>query len=102
MADAPPPIVCGPILRRAEPTQVLVWIATSFDPSAGLQLNFMDASTPYREEGLPTTGDLKTIRVGERLWISLVAAYPDAKSSKKAFPTGKLLSYELWFKRVEG
>lgn len=100
--DAAPAIVAGPILRRAEEGEVVVWIATSFDPSAGLLLNIMDVSTPYREVGLPALNELKTVRVGERLYISLVSAWPDAKPPQKgAFPRGKLLAYELWFTVIE-
>ena len=93
-----PPIVAGPILRRAAEDQVSVWIATTFDPSPGLQLTILDASVEHRYAGLPSTSVLKTIRAGEHLYISLVTAHPDAAPPRRAaFPKDALLAYELWF-----
>ncbi|MGH9159183.1 MAG: hypothetical protein ACRD2X_04265 [Vicinamibacteraceae bacterium] len=93
-----PSVVAGPILRRAAEDQVSVWIATTFDPSPGVQLTILDASVPNRYAGLPSTTVRKTIRTGEHLYISLVTSYPIADPPRRAaFPRDVLLAYELWF-----
>ena len=91
----------GPILPRADEDQVSVWIATTFDPSLGLELAILDVSTPYREVG-PSFSACQTVRAGENLYISLVSASAEAKPPIRGrFPKDTLLAYELWFTRSQ-
>jgi hypothetical protein len=97
-----PPILAGPILRRAEPGRVSVWLATSFDPSPGLALKiFQEAAvtkTGFLE--IATVSSSTTIRAGDQAYVSLVSADPDAKSpALAAFPTNVLLAYQVWLTR---
>jgi hypothetical protein len=93
-------IVAGPIMRRADEDQICVWLATSFDPALGVELTILDVSVPYREVGILSTSVCRTIRAGENLYVSMIAAYPDAKPPRQGkFPKDTLLAYELWFTR---
>ena len=59
-----PLILAGPILRRADENQVYVWLVTSFDPAAGLELEILDVSDPKRENPIQATSELKTCGPG--------------------------------------
>jgi hypothetical protein len=90
-------LLAGPVLRRAEPQRICIWIATDA-PANGLAevLQFPDSYRP----GLPLeiigasradSDTTRTVRLGERLYVTLIQAYPDAG----AFPQDRLLAYDL-------
>jgi hypothetical protein len=81
-------LLAGPILRRTEPGQVCVWLATS-EPAAisGEVLALGDHGRPLG------TGVAETVRLGPRLFVHLVRIRPD--DSDTGFPTDTLLAYDL-------
>jgi hypothetical protein len=88
MADFPPLVLAGPILRRCDTSMVTVWIATSEDLPRDATLAVFDYSKSVSKT-LDTSVDRTTITVGERLFIHLFIA------RSAGFPTGKLLAYDL-------
>jgi hypothetical protein len=98
MADLPE-VLAGPILRRCTKSMVAVWIATSFDVSGGMELDIYDSSNSKAEKLIGTSSEHRFVRVGSKLFVSLVVARPaPAAGQQKAspFPVGRLLSYEIF------
>jgi hypothetical protein len=118
-----PLLLAGPILRRAEPSQVCIWIACSKAVSIQAEI-FRVESDPIEtgkiknyyndNDNQPNTtnpigfGSAKSIRLGENLYIGLVVARPlqsntkyntnNSSSDKKItsnFPTDELLAYDI-------
>ncbi|WP_064093123.1 metallophosphoesterase family protein [Rossellomorea aquimaris] len=90
-----PTILCGPIVRRVEPTQAIIWIALSkpFRVSGELfKVNHSDSDV-YEYEKIDCEIKTKTMRVGKCLYISLVKLSPQAGT----FPTNHLLGYNVLF-----
>jgi hypothetical protein len=117
-----PTLLAGPILRRAEPERVCIWIASSKPVSMRAEIFRVDdlkkATDAYESKinakaiGL---GSAESLRLGERLYIGLVTACPiqeeedvdddddddddvvnnDSHTSKVGFPTDDLLAYDL-------
>ncbi len=83
-------LLAGPILRRTEPGQVCVWLATSEPASIGGEVLALDGGVPGGPLG---TGDAKTVRLGPRLFVHLVRIRPDDDNG--SFPTDTLLAYDL-------
>jgi hypothetical protein len=81
-------LLAGPILRRTEPTQVCVWLATSVPADIrGEVVPMVDG-----EEGRPVgAGVADTVRMGPRLFFHLVRMHPE----EDRFPTDRLLAYDL-------
>src|SRR3954470_11198900 len=84
-------LLAGPILRRTEPEQVCVWLATS--QPANIQGEVVRLSDDHSATaGDPIgTGDAETLRVGVSLFVHMVRIRPEGG----AFPTDELLAYDL-------
>jgi hypothetical protein len=90
-------LLAGPFLRRAEPRQVCIWIAT--DAPLHAQAEVFRLSVPYQpEEPLEILGEsgegsggARTVHLGERLYVTLIRAHPRGQ----AFPKDQLLAYDL-------
>ena len=84
-----PPILAGPIVRGAEPGQVWFWLATS------VQVDGVTAKISQMEGGggfgVPVESAYKSVRLGERLWVTLVSAKPNSGT----FPLDKILDYDI-------
>lgn len=68
-------ILAGPILRRVDASEVTVWIATSSDPGSDAALRVLGG------EGGAASGaslPVQTVRVGSRLFVSLLRWRPDS------------------------
>ena len=116
-------LLAGPILRRAEPKQVSIWIACSIpliiraeifrvadlEPISGTQnKNNTEQAKPI---GL---GSATCIRLGEHLYIGLVTAKPIPQAETirnrnnstnmdfSSFPTHELLAYDIELSYYEG
>jgi len=77
-------ILAGPMLRRCDSHQVNIWLATS---SAPQQL----AATVLQDANLLSRSTVKTVKLGDKLYISLITAHPQAGT----FPTAQLLNYDV-------
>ncbi|WHY03005.1 hypothetical protein [Neobacillus sp. DY30] len=93
-----PMILSGPIVRRAEPDQLTIWIATSksyqihakvFRTTSGKDSNSFDYHI------IQTKCETKMIRMGKQLFIHLIQLSP----YRDTFPTDTLLGYNIYFKR---
>jgi hypothetical protein len=106
-----PILLAGPILRRVEPNQVCIWIASSKAVSIGAEVfrlaDLNKFNTTQCEDnvrikpiGLGTT---ESIRLGEQLYIGLVIVCPiqpdivnnSSNTVKISFPTDELLAYDI-------
>jgi len=91
-----PTILSGPILRRVEPNCIYIWIATSISFKIGVELFQIDENKndhSYSYNLLSDNSESKSIRLGKRVYISLVKITPINGS----FPTNVLLGYNLIF-----
>ena len=91
-----PTILCGPIIRRVEPSQVYIWIALSEPLNVGAKLYktiHSSQNDSYRYELLTDKSMTKTVQLGNRLYIHLIKIIPH----KEHFPTNTLLGYNLFF-----
>ncbi|MDQ0217758.1 hypothetical protein ELQ35_13350 [Peribacillus cavernae] len=90
-----PVVLAGPFLRRTEFDRVYVWIACSeeYEISAELYQINKNAAFAYDPEQIKTS--VKTVRLGEKLFISIVKLEPISES----FPIDQLLGYNIRFTR---
>lgn len=97
-----PLLLAGPIVRRATPEAVWFWFACSkevkscttslipYNSRGEVQQKYLPV--PYTEIPLNVfANQFRTVRLGENIWIVLVAAVP--KDGK--FPTDVILGYDL-------
>jgi len=101
MAEELPLILAGPILRRATPEAVSIWIATRFDPSGGMQARFHDKSKRGQDVLIPTTTEHRYVSLGS-VHINLVTVRPSVPEEQglvkvARFPTATLIGYDLTF-----
>jgi hypothetical protein len=89
-----PLLLAGPIVRRAAPDAVLVWVATSVDVAVTGRV-YQGTSREGRELG---GGEATTLRFGAHLYIKLVRLTPAAGQ----FPRQTVLGYDLRFTPGEG
>jgi hypothetical protein len=82
-----PDVLAGPILRRAEPGRVCVWLATSVDLRVSAEVLSLGSGEARRLGGAKA----RTVRLGRRLYVHLAAAVPD----DERFPTDELLAYDV-------
>lgn len=93
-----PMILSGPIVRRAEPNQITIWIATSksYRIHATIYRITSDKETnSFDYEVIQTKCETNRIQIGKQLFIHLIQLSPD----HDAFPTDTLLGYNIDFKR---
>ncbi len=89
-AAGPPPTLCaGPILRRAEPSAVVVWVATRVPARVGVEVSRLVGADhrPVPVGG----GDGRQVRMGPGLFVHLALARPH----DGAFPTDEILAYDV-------
>lgn len=97
-----PVLLAGPIVRRTEPSRVLIWVATSAPVSVEGRVllpaggDFLSDPAGWRVVG---GGRTESVRIGERLFITLVALAP---RGVQAFPHGTVLAYDLTFHAAAG
>jgi hypothetical protein len=90
-------LLAGPLLRRAEPHRICIWIVTDAPVSGRVELSqFPDDHQPgvsLEIVGTRRTDSVRTrtVRLGERLYVSLLQAFPD----EGTFPCDRLLAYDL-------
>ena len=100
------------MLRRAEPEQVCIWLASSKPVSIRTEIFRVDDLKKTRDTHESKTkvkaiglGYAESLRLGERLYVGLVIARPiqveedvvdnDSHTSKVGFPTDDLLAYDI-------
>lgn len=85
---APPGgLLAGPVLRRAGPDRVCVWICTLGPVRPALRVH-----RASRENDTPVgTGTAESAQMGERLYVHLMTASPGTGR----FPAGELLTYDI-------
>ncbi|MEH7177700.1 hypothetical protein [Neobacillus vireti] len=93
-----PIFLSGPMVRRADSTEITIWIATSksyriLGKIFGITSIKDSKSFEYRL--IHTKTETHTIRMGKQLFIHLLKLTP----YKGTFPTDTLLGYNLHFKR---
>ena len=82
-------LLAGPILRRAEPTRVCIWLATSQPVRARAEIFDLDGN--HRPGLRLGGGESEQLRLGPRLFVHLIQAVPDGQ----AFPVQHLLAYDI-------
>jgi hypothetical protein len=93
-----PMILSGPIIRRAEESQVNIWIATSKSVRLHAKLFTITAKpgqNSYHYRPFYTHCETKTIRMGKQLFVHLIKITP----LDGTFPINTLLGYNLKFRR---
>jgi hypothetical protein len=84
-------LLAGPILRRAEPQRVCIWLATSTPVRARAEI--FDLGRDHRPGSRVGGGESERLQLGPRLFVHLIQAAPDGD----AFPIGRLLVYDIGF-----
>jgi hypothetical protein len=82
-------LLAGPILRRAEPTRVCMWLATS-QPVRARAVIF-ELGRDHRSGSRLGGGASECLQLGPRLFVHLIQAVPDGE----AFPVQQLLAYDI-------
>ncbi|MDQ0971853.1 hypothetical protein QFZ31_001731 [Neobacillus niacini] len=93
-----PMILSGPIVRRAEPSQITIWIATSKScriHAKIYRITLDKASHSFDYDVIQAKCETNTIRMGKQLFIHLIQLSPH----QDTFPTDTLLGYNIHFKR---
>jgi len=88
-----PVLLAGPIVRRAEPERVCIWVATS--RAASLRAVIMRRDGTKLGEGTSAPGSragAAPVPLGERLFVHLLEVRP----RQDAFPQDEILLYDLW------
>jgi hypothetical protein len=93
-----PIILSGPIVRRAEPTQITIWIATSkwYRIHAKVFRITSNKDTElFDYHAFHTNSETNTIRMGKQLFVHLIKLKPLSGT----FPMDTLLGYNIHFKQ---
>ena len=88
-----PAVLAGPLLRRAEPGRVLVWLATSRPVTVQGEILSLASGGGGDGPRRLGRGGGRRVRLGPRLFVHLVSILPDPAVG--AFPSNELLGYEL-------
>ena len=80
-------VLAGPILRRAEPRRVCIWLATSAERQVSAEIFSLGPEGLERVGG----GEGRSVRLGPNLFVHLVTAVPDGDR----FPVDRLLGYDV-------
>lgn len=97
-----PVILAGPIIRRAEPSKVFIWIATSksYRLHAKLfKITTQEGNSSFQYQNLYTDCECHSIRMGKQLYINLLQITP---LKNETFPTDILIGYNLQFRNISG
>jgi hypothetical protein len=82
-------LLAGPILRRAEPKRVCIWLATS--KPVRTRTEIFDLGRNHRLGSRIGSGESERLQLGPRLFVHLIQAVPDSN----AFPIERLLVYDI-------
>ena len=82
-------LLAGPLLRRAEPTRVVVWAATRSPASLSGSIYAVAPGEQGRER--LGGGEAETVRIGQALYVHLLHLMP----AGDPFPTDAWLAYDL-------
>ncbi len=88
-----PEVLAGPLLRRAEPGRVLLWLATSRPVTVHGEIVSLEPRRGGESPRRLGRGGARRVRLGPRLFVHLVSVMPD--SAVGAFPSNHLLGYDL-------
>jgi hypothetical protein len=88
-----PAVLAGPLLRRAEPGRVLVWLATSRPVTVQGEILSLASGGGGDGPRRLGRGGGRRVRLGPRLFVHLVSILPDPAVG--AFPRNELLGYDL-------
>ena len=88
-----PAVLAGPLLRRAEPGRVLVWLATSRPVTVQGEILSLASGGGGDGPRRLGRGGGRRVGLGPRLFIHLVSILPDPAVG--AFPRNELLGYDL-------
>ncbi|MGM8216412.1 hypothetical protein ACLIA0_12650 [Bacillaceae bacterium W0354] len=91
-----PIILAGPIVRRVEPSEVTIWIATSRPYPINADFYLTIHSNSYQL--IDTIHEVKQLPLGQHLYVQLITIRPTIEQ----FPTNQLLSYNLSFETETG
>lgn len=91
-----PALLAGPMLRRVEPSQITLWVATSKNFTITVEL-FALTSNPDSSTKFPTKTSTETIHFGKQLFIHLIKINPESNS----LPTNQFIGYNLHFQNEE-
>jgi hypothetical protein len=80
-------LLAGPVLRRADPERVCVWICT-LSPARPALLVYRASAGPDEALG---SGTAESVRLGERLYVHLLTARPRAGR----WPASEVLTYDI-------
>src|SRR5215467_5049068 len=89
-----PLLLCGPILRRVEPTLVSVWVALREPATVILKLWEGRVAAGASNVFLSSDPGTATLRVGARLHVA-VATLKIPVTSPRVLQPGRLYSYDL-------
>lgn len=91
MDVALPELIAGPIVRRLQPQQMVLWFVTSVELNASVELVLPDRQS----QRFPLSADnTQTIQVGDRAWVYLVDLH-----FEEPLPVAQRFEYDL---RVSG
>ncbi|MBD8067952.1 hypothetical protein [Bacillus sp. PS06] len=89
-----PTILAGPILRRVEPTQIVIWAALSENYQVTAKLYHIDSKNDkYQYEMISDLTETQAVQLGKNIYINLIKIVP----TRGTFPTKSLLGYNLMF-----
>jgi PhoD-like phosphatase len=88
-----PEVLAGPVLRRAEPGRVLLWLATSRPVTLHGEIVSLEPRGGGEGPRRLGRGGARRVRLGPRLFVHLVSVLPDPAVG--AFPSNHLLGYDL-------
>ena len=95
-----PVLLSGPILRRAEPGRVCIWLATSKPATIKAHI-YRLSDLQNNDDNVIGTGTTKTLRLGQMLHVALVIALPvnnnnsNGMEKTNRFPTNEILGYDI-------
>ncbi|WP_180994326.1 hypothetical protein [Bacillus sp. Marseille-P3661] len=92
-----PTLLAGPIVRRVEPTKIVIWVALSkrFRTRAKLFRITPCSNNSYSYKKIKSRNKTKTVQLGDHLNISLIEIAP----CNSSFPIQTLIGYNLIFQR---
>ncbi|MFC4322902.1 metallophosphoesterase family protein [Litchfieldia salsa] len=85
-----PTILAGPIIRRVEPSEVVIWIALSEELNVDSKIYHIDSFNKY--ELISTHSQPESVRLGEKLFIYLIKIVPN----DSIFPVNSLIGYNVF------
>ncbi|MBY0123539.1 hypothetical protein [Bacillus sp. S/N-304-OC-R1] len=89
-----PALLAGPIVRRVETHQIVIWMATSKHYAVHPELFTIDTdSKPFIYEPVPIQNEQNTVKLGKSLFVHLLKIIP----ANGLFPADQLLGYNFTF-----